>query len=117
MNAFIKRYIIEPPVFFPLAVLFHLFLLGSAVFTFSGETPDAGMWLKIAWLALALIFTIFICAFKKWAALGYILLTGAGLAVQYFTQAHDLWHYAAQSAFPFDVIYTSLILFFFKRFQ
>lgn len=104
-------------MFFPLAVLFHLFLLGSAIYSFAGETMDAGMWLKIAWLALALIFTIFICDFRKWAAYGYILLSAAGLALQYFTKAHDTWHFVAQAAFPFDVIFTSLILFFFNRFQ
>lgn len=117
MNAFVKRYITEPPVFFPLAVLFHLFLLISAVWSFTGEVMDAGMWLKLLWLGLALMFTVFICAFKKWAAFGYILLTAAGLALQYFTQRFDMWHFVALSAFPFDVIYTSLLLFFFKRFQ
>lgn len=78
---------------------------------------DAGMWLKLGWLALALLFTIFICAFRKWAAFGYILLTAAGLAIQYFTAKHDMWHFVALAAFPFDVIYTSLLLFFFKRFE
>lgn len=117
MNPFIKRYITEPPVFFPLAVLFHLFLLGAASFSFAGEPMDAGMWYKLIWLALALVFALFICDFRKWAAIGYVVLTGTGLALQYFLPQHHTWRYAAEAAFPFDVIYTGLLLFFFRRFQ
>jgi hypothetical protein len=52
------------------------------------------------------------------AATAYVILTGIMLLVLYLTRnTHTLWHEAAGSMSPFDIMSSFLLLFYYKRFR
>jgi hypothetical protein len=75
----------------------------------------AAVWLMPLWQLAAFVLMAGVTRFKRWAGLGYILLTAAGLAVRFAApEKTALWD-AATFIFPVDVIAASLVLFFYKR--
>lgn len=117
MPSFFKRLFLDPPVLFPAAMVFHLFLLVRAVVDFSGVPLDSVVWLSALWYAVAFVLTVFICLLRKWAAVGYIVLTMIGLILMYFQPAGSAWQELGTTLFPFDLLVSVFLFFFFKRFR
>ena len=54
---------------------------------------------------------------RKWAATGYMLFTAINLLLQFALKHEPLWHSAGETMFPFDVLMTAFLLFYYKRFE
>ena len=114
-NDLLKRLWIEPPVFFPVAVVFHLFLLLRGIADM-GDTFSAN-WPSFLWYAVAFILSVFILLMQRWAAIAYMLLTLAGLLLARVLHVPQFYRELGNTLFPFDTILTAIVLFFFKRFR
>ena len=112
------RFFRKPPVLFPLVMLFHAFLLGLHIYYNWQDFSSSLNAIQTAWYVLALFFMLFICDLQRWAALGYIALTIIGLALQFLLTKGNVWHEAGTlTLFPFDLLMTVFLLFYYKRFE
>lgn len=109
-NKLLTRLWIEPPVFFPVAVIFHFVLLVSGIV--SGVDTASALW-----YAAGFVLAVFILLLRRWAAIGYVLLAACGLLLAHVLKIPDDYKRLGETLFPFDVIYTAVLLFFFKRFR
>ena len=103
----------NPPVFFPIAVLFHAFLFVSG-FVQLGDTLDIN-WPTLAWYLAALIFAVGCLFLQRWAGICYMLLTIAGVLLSRILHVPPFWKSVGATLFPFDVVFSGLLLFFYKR--
>lgn len=116
-KSFIERVWNEPPVFFPIAVLFHLFLLVRGMVDFGDLVSTRLGALTIAWYAVGFVLSIFVLLLRRWAAIAYLLLTATGVVLQLTLPKGALWHDVGTTLFPIDAIMMALIFFFYKRFH
>lgn len=116
-KTFIDRVWNEPPVFFPIAVVFHLFLLVRGVMDFGDVLNTQLGGLTIAWYVAGFVLSVFVLLMKKWAALAYLLLTATGIVLQLMLPKTAMWYEVGTTLFPIDAIMMALIFFFYKRFH
>lgn len=105
----------EPPVFFPVAVVFHLFLLLRGF----ADLRDtfAENWPSLLWYAVAFVLSVFVLLMQRWAAIVYMLLTLVGVLLARVAHVPEFYRELGNTIFPFDAIYSAILLFFFKRFR
>lgn len=105
----------EPPVFLPIAALYHLFLLILGLVELGGSL--AHDWPTLLWYAAALALSVYCLLLKRWAAIAYVLLTATGLLLQFVLPVDVFWKNVGATLMPFDVLMCFFLLFFFKRFH
>jgi hypothetical protein len=114
-SSFLHRFWHEPPVVFPAAAIFHLFLLARGIADL-GDTLSYN-WLTLLWYAAAFVLSVYCVLLKRWSAIAYIVLTIAGLLLQFVLPVGIFWKDVGATLFPFDVLTCFFVLFFYKRFR
>lgn len=114
-NDLLKRIWHEPPVVFPVAVIFHLFLLVRGLADL-GDTISYN-WPTLLWYILAFALSVFCLLLKRWAGIAYIILTAVGLLLRYALPVGIFWKDVGATLLPFDVLMCFFLLFFYKRFR
>lgn len=112
------RLVRKPPVLFPLVALFHLVMLVMTLWQFGGQgvlMSREGIIAGSVWLLYTVLW-LFICDMKKWAAIGYIALSLAGLCGQFLTAKDGLLYELGTVLFPFDLLMIVFLMFYYKRF-
>jgi len=113
-RSLIKEWWSKPPALFPWVALFHLVITSHAIWTFIGEPIDA--WSYPLSFVLYTILWFFVSALKRWAALGYIILTSINLVLHYFLVKDGAWYAFSGAMFPLDILFSFFILVFYKHF-
>jgi len=107
----------EPPVFFPLLALFHIFLLGQGAVDFVSHPSSLEIQLEFAWYLFSCIFAIGVWFLKRWAAIGYLLIAATGIVLMLVFPNGSFWFESGETLFPVNAIFMLLIFFFYKRFR
>lgn len=111
----LKRLWTKPPVIFPMVALFHLLITIHAFWTFKDILSiDALAWAHPVCLLLYTIIWISLCDLKKWAAFAYVGLMCVNLCLHYFVPPAEGF---STALFPADLIFSFLVLIYFKRFE
>ncbi len=113
----IQRYWREQPIIFPFVALFHLYLLIRYLISMGGYFDQINYLAQGVWLLVATLLAVFICSMKRWANVGYILLTIAGLLLAYLLPVGKEWKELNTVLFPFDLLMCVFLLFYYKRFR
>jgi len=113
IKTFFRDLIKKPPQLFPLVALFHIAML---IYVVLDNLSDTSQWLQILWTVGYTIFWLFICDMRKWAAIGYLLLTVTNLVlnVPLRTTAYAVY---GSNMFILDVLFSFFVLFYYKRFD
>lgn len=115
------RYFTEMPIFFP---LIGLFLLAMTIFegwSFIGDDSVS----RIYWFRPVIMFLYFIfwtgtCLARKWGALGFIVLTVVNVSFHLFGPDIIMKRALGDLLFipiPVNLLFSFLLLFFFRRFK
>jgi len=116
-DTFFVRIFKKPPILFPLAALFQVFMtLIAAWMLFPVSLKEPEWFGPLAMLLFSMIW-LFVCDMRKWAAFAYLALTIACLLLQYFCPHYTSGWYFSMGMFPFDMIVGMFVLFYYKRFQ
>lgn len=91
MKSFLQNFFVKPPVIFPLVACFLLFLSLSEAYLslFSAEVAGFYKLRPIIMIAMT-IFWIGATFFKKWGALGFVVLTVISLAAYFYIDALEI---------------------------
>lgn len=116
-NTGFKNWITKPPIAFPLVALFHLFLLGRAVYDFSSQPFPDPVWMQVAWHLAYTAAILGIVSMKRWGAWLYLGLTSANLILRFVLKSPDDLSNLTDAAFPVDIFICFLVLFFYRRFE
>lgn len=84
---------------------------------FWGSPPTSTVVLTLLWYALGAGLTLGIWLLRRWAAIGYALLTVAGLIMQFGLTHQSVWTGIGATLFPVDAVMLLLCVFFYKRFR
>jgi hypothetical protein len=115
----LKRYFTKMPVFFPLIGLFLLAITANEFWSYATDS-DFGFiyWLRpLLFLVYALLW-IPICFAQKWAALGFLVVSILGMALNLFGPDIQLKHAIGDvliKPIPINVLFSFLVLFYFRR--
>lgn len=113
----VQRYWREQPIVFPFVALFHFYLLLRFIFTMAPYFDEPAYLAQGVWLLTATVLAVFICSMRRWANVGYILLTMAGLLLAYLFPVAKEWKELDTVLFPFDLLMCVFLLFYYKRFR
>jgi len=115
----VKRYFRTMPLLFPLV---GLFLAAMAAIEFGSYISDHGFapvyWSRPILYGLYFFFWLFVCFARKWAALGFLLLTIAGMAWFLFGPDMQFKHATGDvliMPIPVNVLFSFLLLFYYRR--
>jgi len=115
IKTFFRDLIKKPPQLFPLVALFHIAMLIYAVFADIGN-PDMTVQIQVYWMLAYTIFWLFVCDMRKWAAIGYLLLTVTNLVLNIPLRTTAYSGYGSHM-FILDVLFSFFLLFYYKRFD
>lgn len=116
-DSFFKRIWQRPPVVFPLVALFHVVMLVYNVWIFRSEPFPSEGWVFPGIFFLYTICWLFVCDLKRWAAFGYVILTATSIILRYTLKDWAKIELYADTLFPYDILFTFFIMFFYKRFK
>ena len=116
---FLTRIFRRPPILFPFVLLFHIVVL---IFNIKPYLLEGGLFggaglVALVWSLIYLVLWLFICDMRKWAATAYMIFAAINLLLQFLLKKDPLWHDAGITLFPFDVLMTVFLLFYYKRFH
>jgi len=116
VKEFVTDIVRKPPILFPLVALAHVVWLLWTIWN-DRSAPFGGIeWLQVLWLLGYTICWITASDFRKWGAIGYMLLTMVNitlfLTVKNYTN-RDLY---MSNMFLLDGVFSFFLLFYFKRF-
>lgn len=109
----------ELPVLFPLVALFHVVMFAITTYGFARDgvlDTVIGGGSATEWLLSAALW-IGVCFWKRWAAIGYIVMTVANMALLFLTPLGSVWRSISGTLFPFDALMGLILLFYYKRFR
>lgn len=124
IGVFLRDIIKKAPKPFPYIAIFHV-LVGVLVLLINWGDPIGSFILDLVWVAAFSFCWFFLCDLKKWAAIGYILLTIANIVLfLYPVLMHrtemdiEEWQgtYVSVMLIP-GLIFSFFVLFFFRRFN
>lgn len=102
---------------FPFIALFHIGMSLYLAYDYIAD-PVEGLanWRPVI-MALYALFWLFACDLKRWAALSYLALTTINLVVRFAAADKPGMHYLLDVLFPFDILCTFFVMFYFKKFE
>jgi hypothetical protein len=107
----------KPLILFPLVALAHILWLLWIVWG-NRHVPIYDIeWLQAAWMLGYTIFWIGACDYRKWGALGYIVLTLLNMILFVAVKNINLRELYMSPIFLLDDLFSFFLLFFFKRFD
>jgi len=112
LQTFIRDTIRKPPVLFPLLAVFHI---GMTVYVIYADLLDKHLWAQVLWMLAFSFFWLFICDLRKWAAMGYLILTSIDV-ILYFIMHSEKSIYVS-NMFLLDVLFSFFIFLFYKKFE
>ena len=118
-NGFIAR-MKALPVIFPLVGLFHIVMLVIGIVQFAqfGELgSDLALGRLAHWAVYGAVWAWVCLRESRWAALIYIALTAVELLLQFYGPDGSLIRMLADTLFPFSILLSFFLLFFYKRFR
>ncbi|MCC6186691.1 MAG: hypothetical protein IT256_06020 [Chitinophagaceae bacterium] len=108
----------KPPIIFPLVALFHLLMTLSAVYTLYPTPLQQIDWARPISLLVFTILAFSLCFLKKWAAIGYIILSMTCLGLLYnYPNDDSIANIVGKSNFPLSLIFSLFILLLYKKFR
>ncbi len=124
IGIFVRDIIKKAPKPFPYIAIFHV-LVGLLVLLINWGDPIEIFFIDIVWIIAFTICWLYICDLRKWAAIGYILLTVANIVLYIYP---SLTHMAEMEMIDWQSSYVSVmlvpgllfsffVLFFFRRFN
>lgn len=116
-DSFLKRFFTKPPILFPLAALFHIFISITAIVTLYPIPLSQRDWLRPLSMLIFSALAVALCFMRKWVAITYALLSVACLAAYYYSPIDTPLHIFGESFFPFNLIVSFFVLLYFKKFQ
>ena len=116
-KGFITDIIKKPPMLFPMVGLFHVLWLVWIIWDDRSVLFQSIIWLQVLWLAGYTIFWIGVCDLRKWAAIGYILLTVLSISVYIAVKNHILSATYISDIFSIDVLFSFILLYYYKLFR
>jgi hypothetical protein len=114
LKTFIKGVTTKPPLIFPLVALAHLLWLVYSLWAARTATVANMEWIQPLWMVGHATFWIFTCDGRKWAAMGYILLSCLNLALYFGLLRYQRDMYTSPM-FPTDLMFSFFVLFFYRR--
>jgi len=118
-QGFLGRYFSNLPIFFPLIGLFHIGLAVYEAWYWIGDDSVSRLyWLRPAVLLLYALFWCGACMLKKWAGIGYVVLSVINVSFHLFGPDIMLKRAIGDLLFvpiPANLLFAFLLLFYFKR--
>ena len=107
----------EVPVVFLIAPVYYLFLIVVHCMNYAGDYDLPVFSTTLAWLLGALACAVGLVGLRRWAGIGFVLITVARWSLRYFYPDHP--GDTGFAAFPLelvpDVVLAAMVLFFFRR--
>ncbi len=117
----IKRFFKKSPIVFPLVAIFHVLVTMHAVWLFFkipyDDGLDRGRLIDILTMMLLSVLWFFLTDLRKWAAISYVLLVIASVALHYFTSLLGEKGSLVSPFFPASLLFCFFILVYFKKFE
>lgn len=114
---FVTDIIKKPPMLFPMVGLFHVLWFAWIIWDDRDVLFQRIILLHVLWLAGYTIFWIGVCDLRKWAAIGYILLTVLSISVYIGVKNHLLSEMYISNIFSIDVLFSFVLLYYYKHFS
>lgn len=120
-KGFLYNFFRRPPVFFPLIALFHLGLTVSEALNYIGnDEVYMTYWLIPVVLLLYTVLWSGATMYKKWGAIGYVMLTVANVSLHFFAPPSIYKQALGDILFipvPVNLVFSFLLLFYFRRME
>lgn len=113
---FIKRFWQKPPLAFPLIALFHIGLLVYILYR-DMTAPEDAILGQTATMLLYTIAWLLVCDMRKWAVFVYMGLTTANLWARFVIDDTMIRNNFTDVIFPADVVFTFILLLYYKKFD
>jgi len=114
IKTFVRDLIKKPPQLFPLVALFHIAML---IYTVWNDISGSYEWIQILWVLGYTFFWLFICDMRKWAAIGYLILTVTDVILRFTLKSPTSLDLYVSDMFILDVLFSFFVLFYYKRFD
>lgn len=114
---FYKRIWQKPPVAFPIILVFHIGLLAYMVYDAIADPIGGLLLFQPLSMLLFTVAWLFICDLKRWAAFTYMGLTTINLWMRFVITDEINRVYFTDVLFPADIVFTFIILLYFKKFK
>jgi ABC-type Na+ efflux pump permease subunit len=118
IGVFLRDIIKKAPKPFPYIAIFHV-LWGILVLLINWGDPIDIFIVDILWIVAFSVCWFYLCDLRKWAAIGYLLLTIINIVIFVYCQTNELPQrdiYVSTLLLP-ALVFSFLVLFFFKRFN
>ncbi len=120
-KGFLYNFFRRPAVFFPLIALFHLGLTISEGLNYIGnDEVYRTYWLIPVVLLLYTVFWSGATLYKKWGAIGYVILTVANVSLHFFGPPGIFKQALGDILFlpvPVNLVFSFLLLFYFRKME
>ena len=107
----------KPPILFPLVGLFHVLLLGWYVWSDRSVPFPSIVFLELVWMTGYTVFWIAASDFRKWGALGYIVLTIINASLYLAIRNGMISRDYMSNMFLLDGLFSVFLLFYYKKFR
>jgi hypothetical protein len=116
-KGFVNDIVRNPPVLFPLIGLFHILWLLWSLWSAHNEPFPNIVWLDVLWMVGYTLFWIAACDYRKWGALGYILLTLVNASLYLAIMNGKISRDYLSNLFLLDGLFSVFLVFYYKRFR
>jgi hypothetical protein len=113
----IKNWLRQTPLAFLLIAVFHVCVAVYSLWLYHDFSFSFYDWQFPLLTCLYAVFWLFVSLMKKWAAYSYILLTCLGLLLHFLVLPYMKVTPVEIPLFPADIIFSGIILIYFKRFE
>ena len=107
----------KPPILFPLIGLFHIFLLLWTIYDDRSVSFPGIVWLEVLWLTGYTVFWLAACDFRKWGAVGYILMTLLDASLYLAIMNGKISRDYLSNMFLLDGLFSVFLVFYYKSFR
>ncbi len=107
----------KPPILFPLVGLAHILWLLVTLWGDRQEPFPSLVWLEVVWMVGYTTFWIAASNFRRWGALGYILLTILNASLYLAIRNQKLPVDYLSNMFLIDGVLSVFLLFYYKQFR
>lgn len=114
---FVKRIFSKPPAIFPWLGVFQLAMTLHAVWTLLSIPVTQIDWLRPLSLAIYTTLWFIVCDMKRWAAIGYTVMTAACILMRFYAAPDTALSIFGDAFFPVDILMCFFIMYFFRKFE
>jgi len=108
---------VQAPVLFPLAAVFHIFWLGYTIWANHSEPFPGIIWLQVLWITAFTALWLWACTMNRKGAWGYIALTVADLVLYLCARNRLVSELYVSNIIFIDVLLSLGLLFYLKKME